>query len=203
MFQAAEQRPIDGVTEDLTRQTPLAKLVYRMRGNLVAPAIFAAGAVAWGAHPRPLDLIAGGLTFLVGCAGRAWSQCHLGYRLNRRMHLTTCGPYRWVRNPVYIANTLLVVGTTLMTGNHVLVAAATLLCGSVYALTVRYEEGRLARTYGHDYIEYYLATPRWIPTNPGSAVPPCDCKRSWTDVAKAEWQVSLLLVPILLELVRW
>src|SRR5262245_17316497 len=102
MIHAAEHRyhPIDFPAEDLARPTPLARRVYRLRGTLVAPAIFAAAVAAWNAHPRPVDLAVGACTFLLGWAVRAWAQRHLAYRLRRRMHLTCCGPYRWVRNPV-------------------------------------------------------------------------------------------------------
>jgi len=180
----------------------LFRLAYRMRGAFVAPVIVAAAVLARYAHPHAGTLGAGAATFLTGWGGRMWAQRHLGYRLRQRMRLTTCGPYRLVRNPIYIANTLVVTGATLLTGNPWLVAAAIGLCAVVYGLTVRHEEAFLARWYGRRYLAYVDATPRWLPSVPA---PPegvgCTCARHWTEVALAEWQVPLVLVPVLVPLI--
>jgi protein-S-isoprenylcysteine O-methyltransferase Ste14 len=147
-------------------------------------------------------LAAGVAVFLVGWTGRIWAHRHLGYRLRRhRKRLTTCGPYRWVRNPIYIANTLVVTGTTLTTGDYWLAAATALLCCVVYSLTVHWEEGALARWYGARYVEYARVTPRWIPSTPASPEVVCTGTRPWGDVAMAEWHVPLILAPVLIPLV--
>ena len=177
--------------------------IYRWRGTLVAPALVAAAVTAWwNAHPVAPDVAIGGGLFLLGWAGRMWAQRHLGYRIRDRMRLTTCGPYGWVRNPVYVANTLAVTGTTLIAGSFWLAAAAALLCGTVYSVVVRYEEVHLARWYGRGYLAYCRVTPRWIPTGLARSAPAgCAGARSWTDVAKAEWQVPLILLPVLVPMV--
>jgi len=181
----------------------LMERMYRSRGTLVAPVIVAAAVTAWRSHARMIDVGIGSGVFLLGWAGRMWSQRHLGYRLrSRRMRLTTCGPYRWVRNPVYIANTLVVTGTTLMTGAYWLAAAAALLCGVVYSLAVRHEEAALGQWYGATHLAFVVDTPRWIPSRPSSRRRPC-CTgaRSWMHVALAEWHVPLVLVPVAIPLV--
>jgi len=179
----------------------LCKLAYRSRGVCVAPAIGIATLAALHAHPPAVDLVVGAILFLLGWGGRLWAQQHLGYRLHSRMRLTGCGPYRYLRNPIYVANTLVVTGTTLLAGSPRLAVGAALLCAAVYSLTVRHEEGHLTRRYGRRYLAYCDATPRWLPLIPP---PPtamaCTCARSWTEIALAEWHVPLILVPVVVPL---
>ena len=199
MIRGEQQRLIDTVVQYPPGTPSPFRRIYRWRGALVAPALAAAAVTAWTTHPVPLEIVLGGGMFLVGWAGRAWAQRHLGYRVRERMRLTTCGPYGWIRNPVYVANTLAVTGTTLMAGSYWLAAGTALLCGAVYSVVVRYEEVRLARCYGRAYLAYHAVTPRWLPAGLARSAPAgCACTRSWTDVAKAEWQVPLILLPVLL-----
>jgi protein-S-isoprenylcysteine O-methyltransferase Ste14 len=177
---------------------PFPRWVYRSRGVLVAPVIVAASATAWRSQILAADVGIGGALFLLGWTIRIWAQRHLGYRVRNRMRLTTCGPYRWVRNPIYIANTLIVVGTTAMTGAYWLMATSTLLCGAVYSLTALHEEGALGRRYGAPYRAYAALTPRWIPSQPPSSGSGCESRRSWPEVVAAECHVPLILVPVLL-----
>jgi len=199
MLPRAERRTI-GVEAARPSVGPLfPRWIYRSRGVLIAPVICAASVTAWRSELRAADVGIGGALFLLGWATRIWAQRHLGYRLRDGMHLTTCGPYRWVRNPIYIANTLIVTGTTAMTGAYWLTATAALLCGGVYALATRHEERALRRRYGAPYRAYAALTPRWIPSRPASPVGSgCGSARSWPQVAAAECHVPLILVPVLL-----
>ena len=175
MFPTVEQRTVEMEASARPIVRPVAvfpRWIYRSRGVLIAPAIFAASVTAWRSEILAADIGIGGALFLLGWAIRVWAQRHLGYRLRNRMHLTACGPYRWVRNPIYIANTLVVTGATAMTGAHWLVATAAVVCGSVYSLAARHEEGALGRRYGAAYRAYAALTPRWIPSKPTSPVGP-------------------------------
>ena len=177
----------------------LCRLAYQSRGMCVAPAIAVAAVAALHAHPPVVDVAVGTVLFLLGWGGRLWAQRHLGYRLRHRMRLTSCGPYRFVRNPIYVANTLVVTGTTLVGGSPRLAVGAVLLCAAVYSLTVRHEEGHLARRYGRRYLAYCDATPRWLPAISSPPAPAaCTCARHWTEIALAEWHVPLILVPVIL-----
>jgi protein-S-isoprenylcysteine O-methyltransferase Ste14 len=187
--------------EHPTTNSWLCRLAYHSRGMCVAPAIGVATIAALHAHPPAVDLAVGSILFLLGWGGRLWAQRHLGYRLPYRMRLTSCGPYRFMRNPIYVANTLIVTGTTLVAGSPRLAIGAALLCAAVYSLTVHHEEGHLTRRYGRRYLAYCEATPRWLPLIPSPpAATACTCARHWTEIALAEWHVPLILVPVVVSL---
>jgi protein-S-isoprenylcysteine O-methyltransferase Ste14 len=149
-------------------------------------------------HPPAADLVTGAIMFLLGWSGRLWAQRHLGYRLRHRMRLTTCGPYGLMRNPIYVANSLVVTGVALVAGSPTVAVGAALLCAAVYGLTVRHEEAHLTRRYGRHYLAYCDATPRWLPiiTGPPPATG-CACAPHWMELVRAEWHVPLILVPVL------
>ena len=140
------------------------KAMYTWRGFLAAlPAIFSFfcfigeyedDLVTW-----PLGLF----LFGAGWAMRMWAQKHLGYRLRIKRTVTTSGPYALVRNPIYIANTLVILGTVVMLEVLWMVPVALLWCTMVYSFVVRYEERLLAARYGKAYLDYLTAVPRWLP----------------------------------------
>ena len=55
---------------------------------------------------------------------------------------THTGPYRWVRNPIYISNTLLCVGLTVLSQVLWMVPVTIAWCLIVYTIVIREEENR-------------------------------------------------------------
>jgi protein-S-isoprenylcysteine O-methyltransferase Ste14 len=77
--------------------------------------------------------------------------------------LVVGGAYRYVRNPMYVAVTSLIVGQSLVLGQPVLLIYAAAFW-VVVALFVRsYEEPVLTRRYGEEYETYRRAVPAWWP----------------------------------------
>ena len=76
------------------------------------------------------------------------------------------GPYRWVRNPMYIGAFLALVGYALCGGSFTALGVAFLMLGLAHAFVVAYEEPNLERRFGASYAEYRRTTPRWIPRPP-------------------------------------
>ncbi|MFZ5738505.1 MAG: methyltransferase family protein [Pseudomonadota bacterium] len=76
--------------------------------------------------------------------------------------LVTWGPFRVSRNPIYLANTLLLLGIGLAFGNGWFVPLALLTAVLVDRLAIRREERHLAIKFGNAWIEYAAATPRWL-----------------------------------------
>jgi hypothetical protein len=79
------------------------------------------------------------------------------------MSLTTTGPYSFIRNPIYVGNTLMCLGATI-TSELLWLAPITLFyCFSIYSLVVQYEEKHLLEKYGEPYQRYLSEIPRWLP----------------------------------------
>ncbi|MFI9553485.1 methyltransferase family protein [Nonomuraea endophytica] len=77
--------------------------------------------------------------------------------------LVVGGFYRYVRNPMYVAVELAIVGQALLLGRLSLLWYAALV-GAVTWLFVRfYEEPTLRRTFGQEYEDYRQAVPGWVP----------------------------------------
>ncbi|MCK5863293.1 MAG: isoprenylcysteine carboxylmethyltransferase family protein, partial [Candidatus Hydrogenedentes bacterium] len=101
--------------------------------------------------------------FGIGVLIRVWAQIHLHYRLKIHKILTTTGPYIYVRNPIYIANTIMLLGTTVLSELIWFLPVMFLWCIVIYSFVIRREEIHLLGKYGNPYSEYLRTTPRWIP----------------------------------------
>lgn len=102
----------------------------------------------------------------LGAALRAWCVLFNRYAQGDRKGLATGGPYAWMRNPLYVANALAIVGTGLIAGPLWLAPLAGLWAFLVYDQVVRHEEQRLAQKYGAAYASYCAAASRWLPRLP-------------------------------------
>lgn len=76
--------------------------------------------------------------------------------------LVTGGPFALSRNPIYVANTLLVGGLGLVFGIAWLVIAALLGALLTQKLAIEREERHLAARFGADWQAYAAQTPRWL-----------------------------------------
>ena len=138
---------------------------------------------------------------LLGWMLRTWAQCHLGYRLRARKTFVGCGPYAWVRNPIYLANTSMIAGTVMACGTLWLVPISVVWCAVLYAGVVRHEEWLLALHYGDPYVGFLTRTRRWIPRRASDAsfrAEPCSHDRLGAAMV-AELHTPLIVVPALLK----
>ena len=76
------------------------------------------------------------------------------------------GPYRWVRNPIYIAALLVVVGEAWLFLSFSLLVYAGTMALLLHLFVITYEEPTLRRRFGETYSGYLTAVPRWIPRPP-------------------------------------
>lgn len=79
--------------------------------------------------------------------------------------LVTSGPYRYVRNPMYLGHLVFMSGLTLTSRSPVAAAA---LAGHLrwFHSRVRRDEERLRQRFGPAYDEYCSRVPRWVPLDP-------------------------------------
>lgn len=149
------------------------------------------------ASPVTAAWLASGGLVLVGWGGRIWAQVHLGYRLPVRMSLTTCGPYRFLRNPIYCANTCVIAGAVTAFGYWWALPLAVLWCAAFYAAVIRHEEARLKASYGAAYRAYSDDVARWFPS--AATATACCHHRLSPRSLFAEVQVPVVLLPALVK----
>ncbi|MEU4215825.1 isoprenylcysteine carboxylmethyltransferase family protein [Actinoplanes sp. NPDC026623] len=77
--------------------------------------------------------------------------------------LVVGGVYRFVRNPMYLAVLLVIVGQALLLGRAVLLVYALVAAAAMAGFVKGYEEPHLARAYGAEYEAYRRAVPGWWP----------------------------------------
>jgi len=77
--------------------------------------------------------------------------------------LVISGPYRYVRNPMYLGVESLVVGEAILFGSRRLLEYAAVVAMFFYLFVVFYEEWALRKKFGAAYQDYCKTVPRWIP----------------------------------------
>ena len=108
----------------------------------------------------------GGVLIALGCLLHLWSKGCL--EQNRR--LITAGPYRFTRNPFYLANLFIDLGTCFVIGQFWVGVIYLVLWALAYRDTIDGEEAKLASLFPEEFEGYVAAVPRLFPN--GRAFPP-------------------------------
>jgi protein-S-isoprenylcysteine O-methyltransferase Ste14 len=77
--------------------------------------------------------------------------------------LVVSGLYRYLRNPMYLAVTAMIVGQALLFGNVRLLEYAALVWVAFHIFVLVYEEPTLAAAYPAEYPIFRQNVPRWLP----------------------------------------
>ncbi|RWM01992.1 MAG: isoprenylcysteine carboxylmethyltransferase family protein [Mesorhizobium sp.] len=77
-------------------------------------------------------------------------------------HLVTSGPFGVTRNPMYLANTLLLIGVSFITGIAWFLLFAFLAAFATQKLAIEKEEKMLVAKFGKKYRDYAKRVRRWI-----------------------------------------
>ncbi|HEV3157568.1 MAG TPA: isoprenylcysteine carboxylmethyltransferase family protein [Candidatus Baltobacteraceae bacterium] len=180
--------------------------VFKNRGALLAlPAV----ALATLGKPSAFSIAVGLPVAFAGEAIRCWAVGYSGATTRADhvtvQHLTTAGPYAYVRNPLYVGNFLTALGFGIaFTGalprerRKLLIGAGLATMASVYSTIVPLEESYLERKFGREYVEYRAAVPQWIP----KCSPVQETKGTYdvSTIAKAESRTFLTFGVMLLAL---
>ena len=132
-------------------------------------ALDAATRSAWGVFPDTAIIRgAGGAIAIAALALEFWCARTLaGHETTILPHrvartLVTDGPFRWSRNPIYIAHIALVLATGVFFASPFIVALTPLLALALLKLAIEPEERHLLARFGGDYRAYLAQTPRWL-----------------------------------------
>jgi protein-S-isoprenylcysteine O-methyltransferase Ste14 len=79
-------------------------------------------------------------------------------------HLVVHGLYKYVRNPMYLSVTMIVLGEVILTQSRSLGLYWVIWFAAANAFVLAYEEPTLRRTFGPSYDHYTREVGRWIPT---------------------------------------
>ena len=77
--------------------------------------------------------------------------------------LVVRGLYRYVRNPMYLSVTVILLGEVLLTGSRALLLYWAVWFGLVNLFVIGYEEPVLRRRFGASYERYTREVRRWLP----------------------------------------
>ncbi len=150
---------------------------------------------------------ASALVLLVAAmGGRVWASVHLAGRKNEV--LVTGGPYRYVRNPLYLFSFLGFVGAGL--------AFESITLGAVFALVfflshwpeILAEERRLRALFGAEYERYRRQVPRMVPWRATPDPPPSSTSEELVvDVRRFRLalrdSLAIPLVVVVAEVLEW
>lgn len=81
--------------------------------------------------------------------------------------LVVSGPYRLVRNPMYLGAAVALVGAAVFYASVALMGYAALFLAAAHLFVTRWEEPALSRTFGAEYERYRSRTNRWLPWRRG------------------------------------
>ncbi len=110
-----------------------------------------------------------------GAAWRLWAAGHI----RKGEALTTAGPYRLHRHPLYWGTFWLGVGLACMVHRAWFWAAFLVYYAVVYVLTIRQEEASLRSRFGALYEAYAARTPAWLPRPRDRGHDPERARWSW------------------------
>jgi protein-S-isoprenylcysteine O-methyltransferase Ste14 len=133
--------------------------ILTRHGHAVTPA-------AWEAVP----LIAAGAALYAWCV---WNFAAVGGGTpgpwDAPSRVVASGPYRWVRNPIYIGALLVVLGEAWLFLSLPLLAYAGAMAVFLHLFVIGYEEPKLTGRFGASYLGYRRTVRRWIPRPPRHA----------------------------------
>ncbi len=114
-----------------------------------------------------LLLTGAGVVLLVACIGEfARSGRGTLSPVDPPRHLVVRGLYRYVRNPMYLSVTAIVLGEVVLTRSTALAIYWAVWFACVNVFVISYEEPTLRRQFGASYDEYVKRVGRWIPLSP-------------------------------------
>ncbi len=197
-------------TENPTRTLPRMnreawrKYLFRHREALLLPlAVPVIVAALRGGGIDYISALLGAGTAAAGVLLRLGAVRQIGrgarvFHAHARAGLITTGPYRWTRNPLYLAAALMLCGLGLIAGAGWMALALLFATLIAYTPVVLIEERALTKLLGVAYQQYIADVPRWIGFRRLDRGAPSDALVAWREVLHREkklipWTLTALL----------
>ena len=164
----------------------MSEWVRRHRRNIGIPFLFVALLLA---HYENRYLLLSVFLVAIGEFLRILSSGHL----QKEKVFTTGGPYRRIRNPLYLGSFLIAVGFCLISGSPWIWLLVFAYFGFCYLPVIRYEEKVLAQKFPEEYPPYVSIIPAFYPS--WKPYPVSTTRFSWHQVvANKEYNALLGIV---------
>jgi protein-S-isoprenylcysteine O-methyltransferase Ste14 len=125
----------------------VTRLLTRFRVGL---GFLLAGLVLWLSRPEWATWTAGAIIAAAGELLRLWAAGHL----EKSREVTSSGPYRFTRHPLYVGSTLIGIGLAVASTSLIVGAIIGLYLGATLSAARRSEEAHLREKFGDAYDAY-------------------------------------------------
>ena len=132
------------------RITPPPKGLARIARFRVSLGFMVAAVAFWHATPTWSSLALGGFIATVGEIVRVWAAGHI----RKGQEVTTCGPYRFTRHPLYLGSFVIGVGFVVAAANALVAIIVILYLVVMFGVAITLEEATLRKQFGSDYDRY-------------------------------------------------
>ena len=102
------------------------------------------------ATPTPASLAIGALVAAIGEAVRIWAAGHL----DKGREVTSSGPYRFTRHPLYVGSSIIGVGFAIACASWIVAIVVAVYLVVTIGSAIRSEEGHLTEKFGGTYPAY-------------------------------------------------
>ena len=102
------------------------------------------------ATPTPRSLAIGAVVALMGESLRVWAAGHL----EKSKEVTSSGPYRYTRHPLYLGSSLIGMGMAIASSSAIVVAIVVAYLALTLTAAMRSEEAHLREKFGDAYDAY-------------------------------------------------
>jgi len=150
-------------TDSLPEASGVTKIIRKLRYHEASRQWFAVLfvlLVSWLGSTNQTLLIAGAVIAAVGELIRLWASGHV----KKNKVLATDGPYAYVRHPLYVGNILIVVGFSVASNLWWSFALMIALLLFYYPPTISYEDAKLKRIFGDEWVTWSENIHALIPT---------------------------------------
>ena len=193
---------------------PGGKWLFSQRSWTPIPFMVLLACLSFHESRDSVSWIPGLICLLLGEGLRLWGVAMVGKESRTRGsgvgRLATSGPYRYVRNPLYLGNFFLTLGATFISELLWFIPVVVGFFVVQYVPIVFWEENILAERFGAAYADYCRRVPRWIPrwqTQKLEVAPVFRADYQWRGAFRSERSTfgtlaALLLVMLVKENIR-
>lgn len=108
------------------------------------------------ARPTPDSLLWGGIVAAAGEAARVWAAGHL----EKGSEVTSSGPYRWTRHPLYVGSAIIGIGLAVACRSWIVAIIIAAYLAATLTAAIVTEERHLRAKFGEAYDAYCAGTTR-------------------------------------------